>query len=66
MSREYKEHITFTLYFKLSAAACNCDTPSRLAAVKLTAIVNPTLLVSFVSDCTVRTFCMDVNILPVA
>ena len=28
------------------AAACNCDTPSRMAAVKLTAIVNPTLLVS--------------------
>ena len=31
---------------KPSAAASNYDTPSRFAAVKLTAIVNPNLLVS--------------------
>ena len=36
--------IFFSFFFFI--ATCNCDHPVRFAAVKLTAIVNPHLLVS--------------------
>lgn len=38
------------------AASCNCDAAVRFAAVKLTAIVNPHLLVSISNHSIVKVF----------